>query len=139
MVTSDETQYSQKTRAPMQVSTSPFLVYQCILEPWTRLALKSSDVVHLRLAAMPWLLLTDPINAAREIEQMFSEKHDAWGETVLAVTQTPLKLWFDAMAAFCSNNPGVAFNRAMINSSRRMAHPANKRVRANRKRLGNLD
>lgn len=123
----------------MNGTTTPFAVYQSILEPWTRLAMKSSDVINLRLAAMPWLLLTDPLKAAREIEQMFSEKHDAWTETVFAVSQTPMQLWFDMMTACWSSNPCLALNNSVINSSRRVAHPANRRVRENRKRLGNLD
>ena len=120
----------------MPGTTSPFAVYQSILEPWNRLAMESPDVVNLRLAAMPWLWLTDPVRAVREVEQMFSEKHDAWTETVIAVGQTPMQLWLDMMGACWSSNPYLAFNNAVINSSRRVAHPANKRVKANRQRLG---
>ncbi len=119
-------------------TTSPFAVYQSILEPWTRLAMKSPDVVNLRLVSMPWLWLTDPVQAAREMEHMFTEKHDALTETLFAVSQTPMQLWFDMMNACWSANPHLAFNNAVIDSSRRVAHPSNKRVKANRKRLGNL-
>lgn len=118
---------------------SPYVVYQSILEPWTRLALDSPDVVNLRLSSLPLLWLTDPVQAAREIEEMFAEKHDAWSETVLAVSQTPMQLWFDMMSACWSSNPYLACNNAMINSSRRVAHPANRRVTANRARLGNFN
>ncbi len=100
--------------------------------------MKSPDVVNLRLASIPWLWLTDPVQAVREMEQMFTEKHDALTETLFAVSQTPMQLWFDMINACWSANPHIAFNDAVINSSRRMAHPSNKRVKANRKRLGNL-
>lgn len=119
-------------------TTSPFAVYHSILEPWTRLAIKSPDVVNLRLASMPWLLLTNPVQAAHEIEQMLTEKHDALTETLFAVSQTPMQLWSDLMNACWSANPQRAFNNAVIHSSQRVAHPSNKRVKANRQRLGNL-
>jgi hypothetical protein len=100
--------------------------------------MKSPDVVNLRLVAMPWLWLTDPVQAAREMEKMFTEKHDAWTETVLAISQTPMQMWFDIMNACWNGNSHHAVNDAVINSSRRVAHPSNSRVKANRKRLGNL-
>ena len=117
---------------------SPFAVYQSILEPWSRLAMKSPDVVNLRLVSIPWLLLTNPVQAVREIEHMLTEKNDALTETLFAVSQTPMQLWFDTMNACWSANPQLAFNNAVIHSSHRVAHPSNKRVKANRKRLGNL-
>lgn len=119
-------------------TSSPFTVYQSILEPWTHLAMKSPDVVNLRLASMPWLWLTDPVQAVREVEQMFTEKHNALTETLMAVGETPMQLWFDVMNACWSSNPHRAINNAVIHSSRRVAHPSNKRVKANRQRLGNL-
>ncbi|MGQ7847351.1 hypothetical protein ACUNV4_22870 [Granulosicoccus sp. 3-233] len=123
----------------MNTATSHFAIYQCILEPWTRLAMKSSNVVHMRLAAMPWLMLTDPLKATNELERMISEKNHAWAETVLALSQTPMQLWIDMMTGCWSSNPCHAFNTALINNSRRVAHPANRRVRANCRRLGRQD
>ena len=97
--------------------------------------MSSPAVVAMRLNMLPLLWLTEPMKASRETQRMYSEKQAAFQETGLALAQAPLQFWFDAMAACLSANPQTAFARAMINSSRRVARPANRRVRANQKRL----
>lgn len=116
----------------MQACTS---VYQSVLEPWTRLASGAPDVINMRLSAMPWLWLLDPLQALTETQRMFTEKHEAWNETIFAIYQTPLQLWFDTVSASWSQAPQTALNNALINSSRRVARPSNRRVRANQERL----
>ncbi|MGQ7844363.1 hypothetical protein ACUNV4_07800 [Granulosicoccus sp. 3-233] len=114
---------------------SCFSVYHSVLEPWTRLAAGAPDVINLRMTAMPWLWLLDPAKAMAESQRMVTEKHDAWNETMLAICHAPMHIWFETLGASWSRAPHVAFNEAVINSSRRVARPSNSRVRANRSRL----
>ncbi|ASJ72658.1 hypothetical protein [Granulosicoccus antarcticus] len=116
--------------------TSPYAVYHSMLEPWTRLATGSPDVVNLRLVAMPWLWISDPMQASREMQQMITEKHEALSETIVAISQTPMQLWVDIMSACWSANPCQSVNEAFIDSSQRLAYPSNSRVLANQERLG---
>lgn len=116
-------------------SNSPVYIYTSILEPWTRLAMSSPAVVSLRLTLLPWLWLTEPDRASRETQRMFNEKQAAIQETALALTLAPMWFWADTLSACLNGMPQVAVSRAMINSSRRVARPSNRRVRDNRKRL----
>lgn len=120
----------------MPVSNSPLFVYASILEPWTKLAMNSPAVVGLRLNLLPWLWLTAPAMASQETRRMISEKQAALHETGLVMSQAPFCFWLDTVSACLSGNPHAAFSSAMINGSRRVARPANRRVRANQKRLG---
>lgn len=114
---------------------SCYSVYHSVLEPWTRLAAGVPDVINLRLTAMPWLWLLDPVKAVAETQRMVTEKHEAWNETMMALYHTPMHILFDTLGASWSRAPHVAFNEAVIDSSRRVARPSNSRVKANRTRL----
>ena len=122
----------------MSHDKNPLYFYASVLEPWTRLAISTPSVVNLRLATLPWLWLSDPSKAAAEMQGMVEEKSDAWHETAIAISQNSLHFWADVMSAMWSPDPLRAFNRSMINSSRRVAYPSNKRVNANRKRLSRM-
>lgn len=119
----------------MSNNKHPLYFYASVLEPWTRLAISTPDVVNLRLTLLPWLWLTDPFKASKETQRMVQEKSDAWQETAVAIGQNSVQVWFDVMSAVWSPDPMRAISRSMINSSRRAASPSNKRVNANRKRL----
>lgn len=84
---------------------------------------------------MPWLWLLDPTKAMAETNRMVTEKHEAFNETLFALSQTPMQLYFDTVSASWGNSPHTAFNDAIVNSSRRVARPSNSRVSANQKRL----
>jgi len=113
----------------------PAYVYACVLEPWTRLASSAPHVASMRLAMLPLLWWSNPVKASMEVQRMFSEKEDAWLETGQALAQAPMRLWLGAFAAMLSNNPSRTLSQAIINNSRFIARPANRRVRDNRDRL----
>ncbi|MFK7889250.1 MAG: hypothetical protein AB8B63_00420 [Granulosicoccus sp.] len=120
----------------MPKTVSPVFFYASLMEPWSRLAIGTPAVIAMRITTLPLLWMSDPGKAARETQKMFSEKPEAVGETLMVVMQAPMRFWFDTMAACLSANPQSAIASAMIDSSRRAARPSNRRVRANRKRLG---
>lgn len=113
----------------------PLYTYSRMLEPWTRLAYGASDVVNTRLTALPWMWLTHPIKASLETQRMFSEKQDALQETLFVMNQAPMQIWMDTFSALWTTPPHMALGRAMVNSSRRAAHPSSRRVKANQRRL----
>lgn len=117
------------------LNSFPLLTYTRMLEPWTRLAYSSSDVVTTRLTALPWMWLTQPMKASLETQRMFSEKQDAFQETLLVMNQAPMQIWMDTLSALWTSPPHLAFGRAMVNSSRRAAQPSSRRVKANQRRL----
>lgn len=119
----------------MPYRKNPVFIYSSVLEPWTSLALSAPQVVGLRLSILPLLWWSNPLKACQETQQMFSEKGFVWHETTLAMTLAPANFWFETLSATLSADPVRNFSRAMINSSRRMANPANQRVNANQKRL----
>lgn len=119
----------------MPDTRSPVLFYASILEPWTSLAIGAPSVVGLRLTLMPLLWLTNPLQANNEVSRMFTEKNDALRETSIVMSTAPMQLWFDTLSICLSANPQARFCRAVIDSGRRAARPANRRVRANSKRL----
>ncbi len=122
-------------RMPKANPYSCFSVYHSVLEPWTRLAAGVPDVINLRLTAMPWLWLLDPVKAVAETQRMVTEKHEAWNETLVALYQSPMHILFDTLGASWTRAPHVAFHEAVIDSSRRVARPSNRRVKANQTRL----
>lgn len=116
--------------------TSQQFCYSAVLEPWARLAWTASDVMSLRLATLPYLWLNDPITASIETQRMFIEKQEAWQETVIALSLTPWHIWYDTINALWNSTLPVALATASANSSRRLARPSRRRVRANLQRLG---
>ncbi|NND90137.1 MAG: hypothetical protein HKN42_04675 [Granulosicoccus sp.] len=110
-------------------------VYHSVLDPWARLAVNAPVVMSLRLAILPWMWMTNPLKASQEMQRMVTEKQDAIHETLFAISQTPAQMWFDTWNACWSSTPHMALNKAVINSSRRVAQPYTRRVKANHKRL----
>ena len=119
----------------MSQRSHPLFIYQSVLEPWVRLATGAPTVVALRISLLPLLWFTDPVKAAREVECMFVEKHDAWQETAQALLELPMHYSAEIWAACLRGQPHLAWSTALINGSQRIAKPTDSRIRANRKRL----
>ena len=119
----------------MAPASSHYALYNSVLEPWTRLAHSAPGVINLRMAMLPWMMLTEPAKAMDEFQRMVSEKQEAVHETMVAFGQIPLHLWMDTWNACFTMTPQRAIGNAMIKSSRRLASPYSRRVSANRRRL----
>ena len=107
-----------------------------LFAPWNALSDDAGAVVAMRLTLLPWLWAFDPARAERETRQMIDEKGDAWQETQLAMWQAPWRFWLDIATAGPFGLTQRGFDAATRRASARLAQPAHRRVRANRKRLG---
>lgn len=103
--------------------------------PWTDLGNSAGVVIATRLTMMPWLLITNPDGAAKEMHKMVDEKQAALQETVAAFWLAPWHFWMDIAAAGPFASPRSTVTRAVGSAGRRLASPASRRVKANRKRL----
>jgi len=108
--------------------------------PWSALAQDAASVIALRLWRVSWLWWTDPRAAERETRLMVSEKEAAAGETLQALALAPYRFWMDLAQAQMRLWPGTVsereMNRALGQAQTRLAAPASRRVKANRRRLG---
>ncbi len=104
--------------------------------PISRLAEDSVSVIAARLSSLPWQWATSPLDASRETQLMFAEKHDAAAETWMALLESPWHFWADVMMAGAGKTPELALEHATRRASKRIIGPASRRVQANRRRLG---
>ena len=115
--------------------SSVALSYPALLAPWQTLASDSSGVIALRLTLMPWLWMFDPAAARRESNTMVDEKKAAFAETQLALWSAPWRFWFDMASGGPLRTPTSMIADAMLQGTRRLAAPSQRRVGANRRRL----
>lgn len=102
--------------------------------PWRPVFSDAALVVPMRLALMPWLMLTDPAAGHREAGLMVDEKRAAYGESLASLWLAPLRYW-TGIATLAVAPGSAGFDRALAETSRLAAKPYGRRVRSNRRRL----
>ena len=102
--------------------------------PWQPVFAEAALVIPMRLALLPWLMLSDPAAGKRESHLMVDEKSAAFAESLASLWFAPFRYW--AGLATLSVAPGTrGVERALAEASREASRPYARRVRANRRRL----